>query len=71
MVSRYMGYEDPSFANENSRKLGVFDRKLGGTTPFFSVSIVMNIRENETIMLKLGFLLLTKFIRFQNYNVQS
>ena len=44
-----MSYEGPSLANQNNRKLGVFDRKLELTIPDFQM-ILKNIREKEAIM---------------------
>ena len=44
----YTTYEDPILANQIGRKLGVFDRKLEE-----SMAILVNIRENETIIFKL------------------
>ena len=48
----YTTYEDPILANQIGRKLGVFDRKLEEST-FLFMAILVNIRENETIMFKL------------------
>ena len=46
LVVCYTPYEDPFLANQKSRKLGVFDRKLEGATPHFIIMI--SIRDNET-----------------------
>ena len=51
--SGYTLYESPYLANQKSRKLGVCGRKLEGNlaTPNLII-ILINIRENETIMFR-------------------
>ena len=45
----YTSHKGPNLANQNRRKLGVFDRKLEDTTPYFIV-ILIDIRESESRM---------------------
>ena len=60
--SAYTPYEGLNLANQRSRKLGVFGRKLKGSHFLFycyfdkcilSFSLIFNIRENKRIMFKL------------------
>ena len=57
-------YEGPILANQASRKLGVFDRKLEGTTPYFIV-ILTYIRNKEAISLKFSISQSIKLNRYQ------
>ena len=47
-----MPCEGPSLANQNGRKLEVFVWKLEGSHSPFYIDILINIRENVTIMFK-------------------
>ena len=50
MFIQYTPYEGFSSANQVSRKLGVFDRKLEESTHYFT-DILINIRENRSVIL--------------------
>ena len=47
-----MPYDGPSLANQKSRKLGVFDRKLEGSYLLFLCHLLIDIKGNETITCK-------------------
>ena len=63
----YMPYEGPSLPNQNSKKLGVFGRKLRGATTHCIV-IFINIRENTIIMFKACLIHLYEIHRYKDYN---